>query len=69
MSEGDVERAGKRVAKPAAGMVMDASRVSGEQTLVANEFSRVSTYTQPRTVTLDTKYQGAPQLAVGPVTA
>jgi len=64
LSEGDVERAGKRVAKPAAGMVMDASRVFGEQTLVANEFSRVSTYTQPRTVTLDTKYQGAPQLAV-----
>ncbi len=63
LSEGDVERAGKRVAKPAAGMVMDASRVSGEQALIADEFSRASTYTQPRTITLDTKYQGAPQIA------
>jgi major vault protein len=63
LSEGDVERAGKRVAKPASGLNMESSRVSGEQALIADEFSRASTYTQPRTITLDTKYQGAPQIA------
>jgi major vault protein len=64
LSEGDVERGGKRVAKPAAGMVMESSRVSGDQALVADEFSRASTYSQPRMALLDNKYQGAPQLAV-----
>jgi major vault protein len=62
LSEGDVERAGKRVAKPA-NIAMDSSRVSGEQALVADEFSRASTYTQPRTITLDTKFQGVPQIS------
>ncbi len=64
LSEGDVERGGKRVAKAAAGMVMESSRVSGDQALVADEFSRASTYSQPRMALLDNKYQGAPQLAV-----
>jgi major vault protein len=59
-----VERGGKRVAKPAAGMVMESSRVSGDQGLVADEFSRASTYSQPRMALLDNKYQGAPQIAV-----
>ena len=63
LSEGDVERAGKRIAKPA-NIAMESSRVSGEQALVADEFSRASTYTQPRTVTLDTKFQGAPTINV-----
>jgi major vault protein len=40
--------------------VMESSRVSGDQSLVGDEFSRASNYTQPRTLTLDTKYQGAP---------
>ncbi|MDX2089112.1 MAG: hypothetical protein SFX73_14740 [Kofleriaceae bacterium] len=64
LSEGDVERGGKRVAKPPAGMVMEASRVSGDQALVADEFSRASTYSQPRMLVLDNKFQGAPQIAV-----
>ncbi|MGE0401669.1 MAG: hypothetical protein AB7T06_33515, partial [Kofleriaceae bacterium] len=64
LSEGDVERGNKRVAKAAAGMVMESSRVSGDQALVADEFSRASTYSQPRMALLDNKYQGAPQLAV-----
>jgi major vault protein len=64
LSEGDVERGGKRVAKPPAGMVMESSRVSGDQALVADEFSRASTYSQPRMITIDNKYQGAPQLQV-----
>jgi major vault protein len=64
LSEGDVERGGKRVARPAAGMTMEASRVSGDQALVADEFSRASTYSQPRMVTLDNKFQGAPQITV-----
>jgi major vault protein len=66
VSEGDVERGGKRFAKPGGGgaAAMEASRVSGDQALVADEFSRASTYTQPRTITLDSKYQGAPQVTV-----
>ena len=64
LSEGDVERGGKRVAKPAAGMVMESSRVSGDQALVADEFSRASTYSQPRMALLDNKFQGAPQISV-----
>lgn len=65
LSEGDVERGGRRVQKPhAAGMVMEASRVSGDQALVSDEFSRASTYTQPRMITLDNKYQGAPQITL-----
>ena len=65
LSEGDVERGGKRVQKPATpGMVMEASRVSGDQALVTDEFSRASTYSQPRMITLDNKYQGAPQIGL-----
>ncbi len=44
--------------------MMESSRVSGDQPLVGDEFSRASSYTQPRTVTLDTKYQGAPSIDV-----
>jgi major vault protein len=43
--------------------VMEASRVSGDQALIADEFSRASTYSQPRMITLDNKYQGAPQVS------
>ncbi|HEY6174432.1 MAG TPA: hypothetical protein VIX73_08320 [Kofleriaceae bacterium] len=67
VSEGDIERGGKRVARPGGGgaaAAMEASRVSGDQALVADEFSRASTYTQPRTITLDSKFQGAPQITV-----
>lgn len=64
LSEGDVERGGKRVAKPAANMVMESSRVSGDQALISDEFSRASTYSQPRMVTLDNKFVGAPQITV-----
>jgi major vault protein len=67
VSEGDVERGGKRFARPGGGggaTAMEASRVSGDQALVADEFSRASTYSQPRTVTLDSKFQGAPQITV-----
>jgi major vault protein len=65
ISEGDFERGSKGRNKMAAapGAVMEASRVSGDQALIADEFSRASTYTQPRTITLDNKYQGAPQIA------
>ncbi|MFN0250710.1 MAG: hypothetical protein ACKV2T_27770 [Kofleriaceae bacterium] len=66
LSEGDVERGGKRAMKAAnaGGMVMEASRVSGDQALVTDEFSRASTYSQPRMITLDNKFQGAPQISV-----
>ena len=67
VSEGDIERGGKRVARPGGGggpAAMEASRVSGDQALIADEFSRASTYSQPRTITLDSKFQGAPQITV-----
>jgi major vault protein len=62
LSEGDVERGAKRSQKTVQ-IAMESSRVSGDQALIADEFSRASTYTQPRTITLDTKFQGAPQIA------
>ena len=70
LSEGDVERGGRRGGPrgqgggaPAPQAAMEASRVSGDQALVADEFSRASTYTQPRTITLDSKFQGAPRIS------
>lgn len=46
------------------GAVMEASRVSGDQDVMLDEFSRASTYTAPRSITLNTKYQGVPSLDV-----
>lgn len=43
---------------------MPASHVGREQNLGGEEFSRASTYTQPRTITLDTRFQGVPQINV-----
>jgi major vault protein len=78
LSEGDVERGGRGrrgghgqggqhavagAGQAVSAMAMESSRVSGDQALVADEFSRASTYTQPRTITLDSKFQGAPQIA------
>jgi len=48
----------------AAAAHMDSSRVSGDQNLVGEEFSRRSTYNQPRTIDLNTKFQGAPKIKV-----
>jgi major vault protein len=44
--------------------VMEASKVSGDQDLVGDEFERGGSYTQPRTVTLNTKFQGLPSIDV-----
>ena len=44
--------------------LMESSMVSSDQSLVAEEFSRASTYTQPRSITLDTKFQGVPSVDV-----
>src|SRR5262249_2284783 len=64
LSEGDVERGGKRVQQGTkTGVTMEASRVSGDQALVADEFSRASTYTQPRMITLDNKFGGVPSVS------
>jgi major vault protein len=43
---------------------MDSSLVHGDQQHVGDEFSRASTYTQPRTVTLNTKFEGVPSIDV-----
>lgn len=47
-----------------AAVIADSSSVSREQNLVGGEFSRASSYTAPRMVTLDTKYQGVPTVEV-----
>jgi len=39
---------------------MESSQVGGNQNLVGEEFSRASSYNQPRTLDLNTKFQGAP---------
>lgn len=77
ISEGDFERnsrssKGKQLtaaatmlyASTSSSLTMESSGVSGEQGLVGEEFSRGSSYTAPRTITLDTKYQGAPSIDV-----
>jgi major vault protein len=43
---------------------MESSGQNADQHLVGEEFSRGSTYTEPRTVTLDTKLQGVPTLDI-----
>ncbi len=48
----------------ASNAVMESSQLSGDQRLVGEEFSRGSTYTQPRTVDLNTKFQGAPTIQI-----
>jgi major vault protein len=53
-----------RKAKTVSGKDLQASPSRGEQALVADEFNRASNYTQPRTVTLDTKFQGVPSLDI-----
>lgn len=42
----------------------DSSRVSKDQGFVGDEFVRASSFTQPRALTLDTKYQGVPTVEV-----
>lgn len=76
ISEGDFERnsrssKGKQLIASAGvaytaslNATMETSRVSGDQNVGGEEFSRGSSYTAPRTVTLDTKYQGAPSVDV-----
>lgn len=72
LSEGDFERGSKGLKSPTRGLlssnsvmnaVMESSRVSGDQALVADEFSRSSTYSEPRSITLDNKFQGVPQIS------
>jgi major vault protein len=43
---------------------MESSAASKDQGLAGDEFSRNTSYTPPRTVTLDTKYMGAPAIDV-----
>lgn len=69
VSEGEYARKKTRTRKTAAvpkATAMGTSGLlnSGNRALVADEFSRGSTYTQPRTVTLDTKYNGVPVINI-----
>lgn len=74
LSEGDFERGSKSKSVsrgvllgaspgPATNSAMESSRVGGDQALVADEFSRASTYSEPRSITLDNKFQGVPQVS------
>jgi major vault protein len=45
-------------------MIADSSRVSKDQGFVGDEFVRASSFTAPRALTLDTKYQGVPVVAI-----
>lgn len=76
ISEGDYERALKGRSKTLSAdsaVVMrsatlnyagESSRVSGDQKVMGDEFERSSGYTAPRTLTLNTKYQGAIRLNI-----
>lgn len=77
ISEGDFERSLKGATKNARAAstsalyanaatmnYMEGSNVSREQSFVGDEISRGSTYNTPRSITLDTKYQGAPSLDI-----
>lgn len=69
ISEGDYERGTRRAKKDQRRMQLVQTAemekaITGDQDLVADEFTRASTYTQPRTVTLDTKFQGVPSIDV-----
>lgn len=76
VSEGEIERSSKAyskgariqslgmesVATYAANSMMDASNVSKEQGYVGDEVTRASSYTQPRSITLESKFQGVPAI-------
>jgi major vault protein len=75
ISEGDYERGTKKggrgrqskmysSATSNDASLMEKSQVSYDADVVGEEFSRGSTYTEPRTVTLDTKYHGVPTIDV-----
>lgn len=72
VSEGQVERAmqtrggGPLRAATANMSVMETSRVSSHQQMVGEEISRSSTFNQPRTVTFNDKYAGAPVIQPWP---
>jgi major vault protein len=70
ISEGDFGRGTSkkskmaRYAPPTADSLMNVSNQNSDQSVMGEEFTRGSTYTEPRTVTLDTKLQGVPTLEV-----
>lgn len=61
---GALEATRSAILSNAAPTQMERSRVSGDQDLVGDEFSRKSTYSQPRSIDLNTKFQGAPRIKV-----
>jgi major vault protein len=65
VSEGDYERSQKRGARPqaAGAMTMDQSSVSRDTAaMVGDVLERGSNFTQPRTIVINTKYEGVPTL-------
>ncbi|KOR27637.1 hypothetical protein TI04_12905, partial [Achromatium sp. WMS2] len=67
VSEGDLERSRKRQGKnhPTASMAMEASSVSRDVSAVVGDvLERGSNFTQPRTITLNTKFDGVPGINI-----
>lgn len=67
VSEGDYERSQKRGARPQAqgSVTMDQSSVSRDTAaMVGDVLERGSNFTQPRTIVINTKYEGVPTLNV-----
>lgn len=64
MNTGGTYASSMPIAGAAAGSFADSSRVSKDQGFVGDEFVRASSFTAPRALTLDTKYQGVPTVAV-----
>lgn len=44
--------------------LMESSKVSGDQNIALDEFTRSANYSSPRTLTLDTKFQGVPSVDI-----
>jgi major vault protein len=72
ISEGDYERGAREQRQSKRqqrkmerqGMVMEHGNHGDADSFVADEFTRASTYTQPRTITLDTRFQGVPSIDI-----
>ena len=64
LAENALDRYNTLIGTAATANFGDYSKVSGDQDAAGEEISRGSTYTQPRSITLDTKYQGVPGINV-----
>jgi len=62
VSEGEITRSKKMRTYASSAQGFSAASANGQVDTAGEEFSRGSTYTQPRTITLNTKFQGVPEI-------